>query len=146
MARVCTIGDDPNSLGVLITACYGLDTSWMDDAECKKYRAGQRQDERNPWHVSINDDDELGVTGSRDLVKLARFICRGCKAQYGCSRYAAMGEMRGTTWGGLQIVDLKWLTDCTDETIETLCAKAEKMGIAIQDYIREIRLSGVRPY
>lgn len=131
MARPLSSDGDLDSLGSLITAAYGLDRSWVQDAACVRYRAGQRTDERNPWLAewNVRYDDVPG----REIVGAALMICHACPSQYGCARYAIEGVMKAGTWG-MRLKHLKWLQEenTLDEALE-IVASAEANGVAMQD-------------
>lgn len=142
MARHGSITNDIDDYGRLITAAYGLDRSWHDDAACREYAIGRDwSSERNPWHVAITDKFADGVD-PRELVKVAKMICYGCPSQYGCARYAVAGEVAAGTWAGLGVGDLQWLIKQEKEepgVIELHICQALEAEMPMQDYVPEIR-------
>jgi hypothetical protein len=97
-------------LGVLLTAAYGLDTSWMDDGSCCGW-GSNRPGHPTPWQVAPGKKYN-GVSGA-ELVKYALIICSGCPSQYDCADYAVDGLMIAGTWA-MPITQLRWLQKQSD--------------------------------
>lgn len=116
--------------GRLITAAFGLDRSWMDGAECRRY-AVSRNLLRTPWHVGRDEVFDGDIKG-RELIKAALMICSSCAAQYACAEYAVKGLICGGTWG-MDIGDLRWLQKQPDslELIEVAAGECLPVQVAI---------------
>lgn len=92
-------------LGVLITAAYGLDRSWMEQGACYKW-GSNRPGQPTPWQVAPGRKYN-GISGS-ELVRYALMVCFACPAQYDCAQYAVDGQMTAGTWS-MPITQLRWL-------------------------------------
>lgn len=92
-------------LGVLITASYDLDTTWMKRGSCYNW-GSKREGHPTPWQVAPGKRYH-GVSGS-ELVKYALLICNTCPAQYDCAKYAVKGMMIAGTWA-VPVTQLRWL-------------------------------------
>jgi hypothetical protein len=92
-------------LGVLLTAAYGLDTSWMREGSCYGW-GSNRPDHPTPWQVAPGRKYR-GLSGG-ELVKYALIVCSGCPAQYDCVTFAIKGMMIAGTWA-VPVTHLRWL-------------------------------------
>lgn len=127
-----------DDLGVLITACFGLDTSWMDDGVCRGWTYGDDIPRPSPWQMSSHqtvqipgDDGEQREVSGRQLITYALTHCYSCPAQYDCAEYGVRGMMRGGTWG-MRIGKLVALQDMDPERAAALIATARRKRLPVQ--------------
>jgi hypothetical protein len=99
-----------DELGVLITAAYGLDTSWMQKGSCFGW-GSQRPEQPTPWQVAPGRTYN-GLSGN-ELVRYALLLCASCDAQYDCATYAVQATMIAGTWS-MPITQLRWLQSQDD--------------------------------
>lgn len=110
MAKPRNTDGNIDDLGVLITASFGLDKTWMERGTCYNW-GSQRPGQPTPWQVSPGQNIN-GISGS-EMVKYARMICFSCPAQYDCLAFAIEGKMLAGTWGvGAKV--LHWLQSQDD--------------------------------
>lgn len=105
MAKAKNTDGAIEDLGVLITAAYGLDTTWMERGSCYGW-GSNRPGHPTPWQVAPGRRYD-GVSGN-ELVKYALIICSGCSAQHDCASYAVQAMMIAGTWS-MPITQLRWL-------------------------------------
>jgi hypothetical protein len=110
MARPKNTDRDIDDLGVLITAAFGLDTSWMQDGSCYDW-GSKRPGQTTPWQAAPGRRYN-GLSGN-ELVKYALMICRNCPAQYDCATFAVEAKMIAGTWS-MPITPLRWLQGIDD--------------------------------
>ena len=136
MARPTGTDGDLDSLGALITACFGLDTTWMDRGLCRDYREVHRVpfDMPTPWQVE--DVQKIDGVRGRELITAALIVCGACPVQYDCALFGLNGRMKAGTWA-MRIGDLSWLQKQADG--ETIVIRARQKRVGVQDHVRATR-------
>jgi hypothetical protein len=128
VARPKNTDGDIDDLGVLVTAAYGLDTSWMDRGVCRGWGTA-RPGKPTPWQVAPGRRYD-GISGA-ELVKYALLNCFNCNAQYDCAEYAVRAVMIAGTWS-MPITQLRWLQGQRERAFD-LIAIARERGVAMQE-------------
>lgn len=146
--RSSAITNDLDDLGVLVSAAYGLDTSWMSAARCRSWDGEPDDDEPYPLGIPTPwqfDYEQVVVTRigkkevvleGKEMIKVALMHCYGCPAQYVCARYGVEARCRAGTYG-MRISDLRWLQSQPDAL--ELIAIADDLDIPMQRYVAEMR-------
>lgn len=120
------------TLGRLIVAAHGLDTSWMKDGACFGW-GSTRPYEPTPWQVAHNSRQTTDIPPA-EMVKYALLLCAGCQVQWGCARYAIEGEMIAGTWS-MPLSSLEWLRRRADR--DDIIDDAERSGTPMQVAVRQ---------
>lgn len=132
MAKPRNTDGSIDDLGVMITAAYGLDSSWMKRGACYGW-GSHRPRQPTPWHIAPSQSVG-GISGS-ELVNYALLICNSCEAQYDCLSYAVEGNMIAGTWS-VRITTLRWLQQ-QDDALE-LIEDAKEKDVPVQPYMAEV--------
>ena len=140
MARPKGTDGDIDSLGALLTACFGLDDTWMDRGKCRNYREAHQIpfDQPTPW--AVEDIQRVDGMRGRELINAALIVCHSCPAQYDCASYAVTGRMKAGTWS-MRIGELEWLQRQSDAL--AIIQRARRRNIPIQIHVVAVRQ--VRP-
>lgn len=75
---------DESGLPAYIRAAYGVDRSWMVEAECSSTRRNGTLE----WWWKIGPGERRAGQAGRKWIEMAERVCVGCRAQYDCLRYA----------------------------------------------------------
>ena len=105
MPNPCATDGTIDDLGVLVTAAFGLDRTWMEQGSCYGW-GSQRPGQATPWQAALGSRVK-GISGA-ELVNYALLICGSCPAQYDCASFAVEGMMIAGTWG-MRITTLRWM-------------------------------------
>lgn len=130
---VMPLGTDGSidDLGILITAMYGLDQSWMKRGSCFEWGKSKPR-QPTPWQV-VPGRLYNGIPGG-ELVQFAALMCRSCPAQWDCARFAVEGKMMAGTWS-MPITELRWMQK--QEGATDLIEDARKGNKPVQVAVRE---------
>lgn len=119
-------------LGVLITASYGLDTSWMERGSCYGW-GNTRPGHPTPWQVT--PQEKVGDIRGSEMVRYALLLCGSCPSQYDCTSYAVQGMMLAGTWG-VRVGVLHWLQG--EEDALDLIEMARELHAPVQEIASQV--------
>ncbi len=105
----------------------GLDTSWHEDALCRRSPLGHEA-----W-LTAQSDIRRGSKSEATLLERrsrAKMMCQICPVQWDCARYAVRGMMQAGTWA-MRITFLRDLQKDQPAALALLDA-AEAGGVSVQ--------------
>lgn len=141
LTRLKLCDGDIEELGVLITAAYDQDRTWVSRGKCRGWNADDELTP-TPWQfdpkqrVTIHDGRRDVVLRGQEMVELALMSCHSCPVQYACATYAVRARMLAGTWA-MKIIDLTWLAK--QEDFEFIIEMAEAEGVPLQHWIPQLR-------
>lgn len=141
MTRARSTDGDLDVLGVLITAAFGLDREWVDDARCLRYE-NPLPDGPTPWQFDpkqrwriVNGGKQTVIHGE-EMVRVALSFCWGCPVQWECASYAVRGRMIAGTWAMTE-KDLGWLAKRDDA--QEIIDESRMAGVPLQVRVPQLR-------
>jgi hypothetical protein len=133
LARLKNTDGEIDSLGTLITAAFGIDTSWMAGGKCRGWNA---ENEIGPTPWQVNPQQMVDGVRGEEYIEIGLMVCFSCPAQYACANYAVEARMMAGTWA-MHIGDLEWLRRQKDW--EVILTAAELEELPVQRVVGETR-------